>query len=217
MDLDKRARELNMKAAPPPWTASDVVREQLDNDLSRVLTGYSTNTMYVRLKIIGDAPESRELKVQRNVPVYATVLAACADLLEGVWQPKVTGPGYDSVEDGTEPTFEELGLEHNATLTIDCEQDSTPQFILVNIENRESMEGFQRKHNFDTLVHCIMPEGGEDAYGLQYIPHTFVVSGDGKLLMNFDEPTRDYMSVINEASGLPAEKNLSDDEDEDDY
>ena len=58
----------------------------------------------------------------------------------------------------------------------------------------EAAEGFKAKHSLSEATHLVGQPPGE--YGLQYIPHHVVIDNDGTVIMNYDAPTRDYMSLL---------------------
>jgi len=68
-------------------------------------------------------------------------------------------------------------------------------FLLINIEGpAEAATGFKAKHNLQHVEHGSAQPPPE--YGLKYIPHHFIIGNDGKIIMNFDTPSRDYMSLV---------------------
>lgn len=66
-------------------------------------------------------------------------------------------------------------------------------YLLINIEGSvEAAEGFKTKHSLEAVTHIVGQPAGD--YCLQYIPHHCVISNDGIVVMNYDSPSRDYMS-----------------------
>jgi len=67
-------------------------------------------------------------------------------------------------------------------------------FIMCCINGQEGADAFQKKHSLKNVVQLIAEAPAQ--YGLKYIPHHVVFDGDGKVLMNYDKPSRDYMSFL---------------------
>ena len=75
-----------------------------------------------------------------------------------------------------------------------AEDGDKATYIIICINGTEAAEGYQKKHGFKHVLN-LTGEAPEE-YDLNYIPHHCVIGEDGKVLMNYDQPTRDYMSVL---------------------
>ena len=74
------------------------------------------------------------------------------------------------------------------------ELPSKATFIMVCIQDRKAAQAYSEKHALKNVTHIVGK--APDAYGLQYIPHHVVFDGTGKVIMNYDKPTKDYMSLL---------------------
>ena len=81
-------------------------------------------------------------------------------------------------------------MERNATERKDV------NFLLIHIENKAAQaKQFCDRHNITNAQRLQCGEVPAE-YGIRYIPHHVVIGKDGKILLNYDKPTRDYMSVV---------------------
>jgi hypothetical protein len=74
------------------------------------------------------------------------------------------------------------------------EDSGKATFVLVCIQSKKDALSYKTKHNLSSVVHVVAKPPAE--YSLKYIPHHVVIGKDGIVKMNYDQPTRDYMSLL---------------------
>lgn len=76
-----------------------------------------------------------------------------------------------------------------------AEEDSDKaNFVIVCINGEDAAKEYVKKHSLKHVTHLV-GEAPAD-YSLSYIPHHVVIDENGKVMMNYDKPTRDYMSLL---------------------
>lgn len=69
--------------------------------------------------------------------------------------------------------------------------------MIVCINNGDTLgeaKKFAAKHSLQKVIHMYGEVPKE--YSLRYIPHHVVIGTDGIVKMNYDSPTKNYMSVL---------------------
>ena len=69
-------------------------------------------------------------------------------------------------------------------------------FILVcTNDGKEAALQFKEKHSLDKVVHVVAVTAPEE-YGVKYLPHHVVINETGIVVMNYNKPTKDFMSHL---------------------
>ena len=68
-------------------------------------------------------------------------------------------------------------------------------FILVCTNGKEAALQFKENRSLDKVVHVVAVTAPEE-YGVKYIPHHVVINETGIVVMNYNKPTKDYMSLL---------------------
>lgn len=81
-------------------------------------------------------------------------------------------------------------MEKHAT-----EDDGKTKFVMVCIQDEEAAKAYTSKHNLKNVIHLVAKKV-PSKYGLKYIPHHVVIGKDGKVKLNYDKPSRNYMDFV---------------------